>query len=642
MAIKSGFTAEDLAKMGPDELTRRKQLAQALLAKASGQRDIRHPLQGMAQMAEALFAGLESRKLDQAEKIGRDGADKAWGTIQHLLGGGQPSAGSTSSAIPESDASAELAATTPGSGGTGSNYRDAIASIESAGSGDYAAVGPRHPKMGRALGRYQVMESNIGPWGMEALGREVTPDEFLANPQIQDAIFDKQFGKYVEKYGPEGAAQAWFGGEGGVGKLGRKDSLGTSIGAYTNKFRNAMGGQTGQQEVASIDPNASLSQEVADFQQTPEYAGQFPGMDAQQFDQRFGGQPQQVPQNQQQLAQALLAGQQQGGGQQAIEGQMADPRQQQVAQALIGGQQQQGIDPALMEVLGNQYLDPQRRAIAQMLLEQQMQQRDPLRQMQLQKAQIELEQLRNPQQKKTNEQKNLEWRAEQAGLQPGTKEYADFMRAGGKGPMVQVNTGDNSSKFMEESDKKAADRLGTIVEEGAKAGNMLADMQQLADLGTQIKTGRGAEALITFGPYAEALGIDVEGLEPAQAYKSIVDRLAPNMRPAGSGATSDFDARQFLNSLPNLGNTPGANEIINQTFQAIAQNKMEASAIARRAQLGQMKWQDAEDQISKLPNPYMRFKDWQKQSKASEAKVPEGMDPADWEFMTPEEKRLFQ
>lgn len=120
-------------------------------------------------------------------------------------------------------------------------YRDAIASIESAGSGDYAAVGPKHPKLGRALGRYQIMEANIGPWSRNALGREVSPDEFMANPQIQDAIFDAQFGGYVNQFGPEGAAQAWFGGPGGVGNLDRQDSLGTSIGEYTDKFRNALG-----------------------------------------------------------------------------------------------------------------------------------------------------------------------------------------------------------------------------------------------------------------------------------------------------------------------------------------------------------------------------------------------------------------
>ena len=121
-------------------------------------------------------------------------------------------------------------------------YRDAIASIESAGSGDYAAVGPTNPKLGRALGRYQVMEANIGPWSRKVLGYEVTPEEFLASPDLQDAIFDGVFGGYVNQYGPEGAAQAWFGGPGGVGKLGRSDVLGTSIGGYTDKFRAALGG----------------------------------------------------------------------------------------------------------------------------------------------------------------------------------------------------------------------------------------------------------------------------------------------------------------------------------------------------------------------------------------------------------------
>ncbi|KFB11027.1 hypothetical protein [Nitratireductor basaltis] len=120
-------------------------------------------------------------------------------------------------------------------------YRDAIASIESKGSGDYAAIGPRHKKMGRALGRYQIMEANIGPWSREALGREVTPEEFMANPQIQDAIFDHKFGGYVKRFGPEGAAQAWFAGPGGVGKTSRKDVLGTDVGSYGRRFVKALG-----------------------------------------------------------------------------------------------------------------------------------------------------------------------------------------------------------------------------------------------------------------------------------------------------------------------------------------------------------------------------------------------------------------
>ncbi|MDY8108250.1 phage tail length tape measure family protein [Fulvimarina sp. 2208YS6-2-32] len=115
-------------------------------------------------------------------------------------------------------------------------YRDAIAAIESRGSGDYAAIGPTNAKLGRALGRYQVMEANIPQWSKAALGRVVSSMEFLSSPKLQDAIFDNQFGGYVAKFGERGAAQAWFGGPGSVGKLGRKDVLGTSVGGYGERF----------------------------------------------------------------------------------------------------------------------------------------------------------------------------------------------------------------------------------------------------------------------------------------------------------------------------------------------------------------------------------------------------------------------
>ncbi|GGE29895.1 hypothetical protein GCM10011360_17450 [Primorskyibacter flagellatus] len=127
--------------------------------------------------------------------------------------------------------------------GKGKNlqYREAIASIESAGSGGYRAIGARHPKLGRALGKYQIMEANIGPWSQEVLGRTVSADEFLASDDIQDQIFDAKFGGYVERFGEAGAAQAWFAGPGGVGKNSRKDVHGTTVGVYGQKFMAAMG-----------------------------------------------------------------------------------------------------------------------------------------------------------------------------------------------------------------------------------------------------------------------------------------------------------------------------------------------------------------------------------------------------------------
>jgi hypothetical protein len=85
------------------------------------------------------------------------------------------------------------------------------------------------------------MGANIGPWSKEILGFEVTPQQFLANPQIQDAIFQGKFGQYEAKYGPEGAAKAWFAGEKGMNNPNAKDVLGTSVSGYGAKFMKALG-----------------------------------------------------------------------------------------------------------------------------------------------------------------------------------------------------------------------------------------------------------------------------------------------------------------------------------------------------------------------------------------------------------------
>lgn len=202
---------------------RKRRIAEALLAQAT--RPPQNVGEGLSALGAGIAAGILGRQASRAEEAGRATAKADIERIAPLF------------------PSAPASVATGGGGevptGGNSSYRDAIASIES--GGDYGAVGPTHSKMGRALGKYQVMEANIGPWSREALGREVSPDEFLANPQIQDAVFDHKFQGYVRQFGPEGAAQAWFGGPGGVGKIGRKDSLGTSVGEYGKKFIGAMG-----------------------------------------------------------------------------------------------------------------------------------------------------------------------------------------------------------------------------------------------------------------------------------------------------------------------------------------------------------------------------------------------------------------
>lgn len=145
-------------------------------------------------------------------------------------------------------------------------YATAISNIES--GGRYNLVGPTHRTMGRALGRYQVMEANLPMWLREAGQPAMTSEQFLASPEAQDAVFRHRFGGYVQQFGnPEDAAQAWFAGPGSVGAAGaggRRDSLGTSVADYRRRFIEGLGGvPAAQPTTAAAAPATSGAPDVA-------------------------------------------------------------------------------------------------------------------------------------------------------------------------------------------------------------------------------------------------------------------------------------------------------------------------------------------------------------------------------------------
>jgi len=134
------------------------------------------------------------------------------------------------------------AAPTAGAVPTGTDpYGRSIASIES--GGRYDKLGPVTKTGDRAYGKYQVMGANVPEWSQAALGRRLTPQEYLADKDAQEAVFKHRFGSYVDKYGPSGAARAWFAGEGGMKNPNARDQLGTSVAEYERRFNANLGGQ---------------------------------------------------------------------------------------------------------------------------------------------------------------------------------------------------------------------------------------------------------------------------------------------------------------------------------------------------------------------------------------------------------------
>ena len=93
----------------------------------------------------------------------------------------------------------------------------AIRGQESGGARNpYGAINPDSG----ALGAYQILWSNLAAnnnsdWDRQALGRDVSREEFLSSPEIQDQIASYKLGQYLKSRGLAGAAATWYGGDWG-------------------------------------------------------------------------------------------------------------------------------------------------------------------------------------------------------------------------------------------------------------------------------------------------------------------------------------------------------------------------------------------------------------------------------------------
>ncbi len=529
----------DSGTFDPETLANRQRIADQLLLQATKPREIRSPLQGLGQMGEAAIAGILSGLDDRERKQGSKAQADAIASL--LSGGGAAPAGMPAAApmAPSDQAPPTQSAAAPpptsdfmpnvGSLPPGQNpapmdaNAKAIAGIESGGA--YDKLGPM-TKGDRAYGKYQVMGANVPAWTKAHLGREMTPDQFLADPAAQDAVFKGQFGQYASKYGPEGAARAWFAGEGGMNDPNRKDILGTSVADYAAKFNKGVGAQ----------PTPQASPVAAAL-----------------------AQPQQVAQN----APAAAPG--------------ASPMAEKIAKMLN--------DP-------NPYVRKTGMALGQGLIQKQLEGDKP-----------------------TDEMREYQLYRQQGGKDSFFDYKSGLKKAGAQNITIDQK---GQTSFEQEAGKVQAKRFDELAAEAPKAKQMISDVQTLTDLGKNIGTGKGAQVKAALGPYADALGIKIDGLDDIQAFEAIVNRVAPSLRVPGSGAQSDYELKNFLKSLPNLGNTEGGNEIASAVMQGLYQNKVKAAEIGSQALTGEISRPAAEKMLRELPDPLEQYREFMKKNRGGE------------------------
>lgn len=122
--------------------------------------------------------------------------------------------------------------------------RETTAAIESGNNPRITGkVIPSGPYAGdKAYGLYQVMGKNIPDWTEKALGRRMTPEEYLADTDAQHAVYNKIAGDNLRRYGnvPD-AVSVWASGQPISGNKSKDLVSGVPTSSYVDKFMQRMG-----------------------------------------------------------------------------------------------------------------------------------------------------------------------------------------------------------------------------------------------------------------------------------------------------------------------------------------------------------------------------------------------------------------
>lgn len=121
-----------------------------------------------------------------------------------------------------------------------------------------------------ALGKYQIMPANLSSWESEAGLPQEAGNQYMQDHAEQDALGIFKLDQYYRKYGPSGAAAAWFSGQPTV--------TSGQVATYVNSVINRMSGEpttikgdaasTSYSNGSTTTPAGNQAVQPADFLQT--------------------------------------------------------------------------------------------------------------------------------------------------------------------------------------------------------------------------------------------------------------------------------------------------------------------------------------------------------------------------------------
>lgn len=273
---------------------------------------------------------------------------------------------------------------------------------------------------------------------------------------------------------------------------------------------------------------------------------------------------------------------------------------------------------ALADIAGSPYATPGQKAVVNAILQQQMNAYDPMYNMGLEKARLELDALRNPKPKEEGftlspGQQRFDARGnaiasvspaaaprpmteserEQWGIPPEDKRaYAMTEKGpqviGGAGVTVNNNIG-GEKKYDETLGKSLADKYIAIQDGAQQAQSKIATLDGLSQaLAQSSYTGWGADTLLGVKRAAKSLGVDVgEDLGPEETARALGNQLALQLRSPSNGAgmpgaMSDKDREFLVASVPGLDKTPDGNRKLIQYMTLVEQRNIDVAKFANQ------------------------------------------------------------
>lgn len=158
-------------------------------------------------------------------------------------------------------------------------------------------------------------------------------------------------------------------------------------------------------------------------------------------------------------------------------------------------------------------------------------------------------------------------------------------QAVGRTPMRLPNTVVNNTNNLPGDTVRGRADAATLqeVQRGANDARQLVQLFDRAERAVRsVPEGTGAQLLPIVGQAARAIGIEIAGTEEAEVLRSITNGLAVLQRAPGSGATTDFEMRLYMQAVPRLGNTRAGNLQLIDMGRRLALRRMQEANIWRQ------------------------------------------------------------